>query len=237
MKKLSPVIIVGVALTLVCFFLYVFEPPFISAVSLYAYDVFMKKFHSSPKSDRVVLVDIDEASLGAYGQWPWSRDLVAKLTRNILDDGASVIAFDIVFAEADGKSPQVIKETMSERYGLDVTIEGVPEGLSDFDGLFADVLETAQSRTLLGCFMQPSDKPLKQIPKDIDPEYRGYFFAKVKGTTNSINSFLVQAQRMTISIPRLSRSAGNNAFYNTIPDNDNVVRRNPLLMGYGPNRI
>lgn len=238
MKRMSPVVIVGIVLTLVCFFLYVFEPPFISAVSLYAYDVFVKKFHSESKSGRVALVDVDEASLSAYGQWPWSRDLVAKLTASILEDGASVVAFDIVFAEADGKSPQVITDTMSERYGLDVAIEGIPEELSDFDGLFADVLKSEQSRTILGCFMHPSEEPVEDLPESCDPNYKGYVFPRrLKGAAGLVNSFLVQAKKMTISIPRLSKAAGNNAFYNTLPDSDNVVRRNPLLMAYGPNRI
>lgn len=40
-----------------------------------------------PKSDRVVIVDIDEKSLKAYGQWPWQRDVVSELLYSLTDAG------------------------------------------------------------------------------------------------------------------------------------------------------
>src|SRR5579862_1589938 len=46
----------------------------------------------------VHIVDIDDASLSRIGQWPWPRTLLAKLVERLNDMGASVIAFDIIFA-------------------------------------------------------------------------------------------------------------------------------------------
>jgi CHASE2 domain-containing sensor protein len=43
----------------------------------------------------VRIVDIDEASLAAIGQWPWSRDVVSSLVRRLSELGAGVIAFDV----------------------------------------------------------------------------------------------------------------------------------------------
>jgi adenylate cyclase len=49
----------------------------------------------------VHIVDIDEASLALYGQWPWPRTYLAVLTEKLFAHGAIVIGFDILFAEAD----------------------------------------------------------------------------------------------------------------------------------------
>ena len=49
---------------------------------------------------RVVVVDIDDASLAALGPWPWPRPLVAKLVRQLDSYGAGLKLFDVVFPEA-----------------------------------------------------------------------------------------------------------------------------------------
>lgn len=49
---------------------------------------------------RVLIVDIDEKSLVTEGRWSWPRTRIAELTRRIVDEGgASVLGFDVVFAE------------------------------------------------------------------------------------------------------------------------------------------
>src|SRR5690348_7686478 len=53
----------------------------------------------------VVIVDIDEDSLKRFGQWPWSRTVVADLVNRLTQQGAAGIAFDVVFAEPDRTSP------------------------------------------------------------------------------------------------------------------------------------
>lgn len=51
---------------------------------------------------RVLIVDIDEKSLAEQGRWTWPRRKLARLVERIVDEGgASVLGFDIVFAEPD----------------------------------------------------------------------------------------------------------------------------------------
>ena len=59
-----------------------------------------------PPPQPIVIVDIDEQSLRAIGQWPWPRDTVAGMIHNLGAGGAKVIGLDIVFAEADRTSPK-----------------------------------------------------------------------------------------------------------------------------------
>lgn len=51
------------------------------------------------------VVDIDEASLAALGQWPWPRSLLADLTDRMFELGAAVVVYDVLFAEPDRLSP------------------------------------------------------------------------------------------------------------------------------------
>ena len=50
---------------------------------------------------RIAIVDIDDLSLSTIGQWPWRRDRIAQLIARLREQGAAVIALDVVFAEAD----------------------------------------------------------------------------------------------------------------------------------------
>lgn len=45
---------------------------------------------------RVVVVDIDEASLQRVGAWPWSRSTLARLSERLDEAGVAVQAFDLV---------------------------------------------------------------------------------------------------------------------------------------------
>lgn len=55
---------------------------------------------------RVVVVDIDEKSISELGRWPWPRDVHARLVEKLTEAGAKVIAFDVLFTEADKDRPQ-----------------------------------------------------------------------------------------------------------------------------------
>jgi adenylate cyclase len=66
-----------------------------------------------PHIDQPVrVVDIDEAALAQFGQWPWPRDRLAELVDKLDALGAAAIAFDIAFAEPDRLSPARIIEGM-----------------------------------------------------------------------------------------------------------------------------
>ena len=56
-----------------------------------------------PARDTVV-VDIDEVSLAAVGQWPWPRYRMAALIQRIAAEQPAAIALDILLPEADRTS-------------------------------------------------------------------------------------------------------------------------------------
>ncbi|MCK5850734.1 MAG: adenylate/guanylate cyclase domain-containing protein [Kiritimatiellae bacterium] len=232
MKRISPVVIIGSALTIFCLALFIVRPEFITALSSYTYDACLKQVHSLPRSGKVVIVDLDENSLSEYGQWPWSRYRVARLTDKIIDDGASVLVFDVAFPEKDRTSPRLIESDINKFFDLSVKITGIPEDLADFDSLFAQSLK--KGRTILSCGMHPSDTIVKDAKISSDPGYESHIFAQGKGA--NVNRFLVQAGDITVAHPLL-RAASSTAFFNAKVDSDGIVRRNPLVWAMGSERM
>ncbi|MCU0759830.1 MAG: CHASE2 domain-containing protein [Steroidobacteraceae bacterium] len=75
-----------------------------------AYDLVMRNRFRTPAPDpRIVLVDIDEASLAAmapeYGRWPWPRTVMAELVEGLAQAGVAAVVFDVVFADLDRGQP------------------------------------------------------------------------------------------------------------------------------------
>ncbi len=54
----------------------------------------------------LVLVAVDEASLEAYGRWPWPRDRHGYAVQFLKDAGAKAIIFDILFLEPDDNAEE-----------------------------------------------------------------------------------------------------------------------------------
>ena len=52
-------------------------------------------------SSEVVIVNIGERSLDAWGQWPWPRQNIAQLIAELRNSGAGIIGLNIMFPETD----------------------------------------------------------------------------------------------------------------------------------------
>ena len=89
----------------------------------------------------VRIVDIDEASLEAIGQWPWSRIVLADLVRALQQQGVAAIGFDIIMAEPDRTSPANMIALWQRFPGTDDLADRIGQ-LPDPDTVFADALAT-----------------------------------------------------------------------------------------------
>lgn len=85
-----------------------FKPPlvstFLDGIHFRVQDAFFKLRGPIENSRQVVIADIDNTSLKELGQWPWPRTQLARFVRNVLEDDARVVGFDIVFPEKDRMS-------------------------------------------------------------------------------------------------------------------------------------
>lgn len=55
----------------------------------------------------VVLVEIDDQSLGVHGRWPWKRSQTAKLVRALTAGGPSAVALAMMFSEPSEEDPEL----------------------------------------------------------------------------------------------------------------------------------
>ena len=66
------------------------------------YDIRLRATAEQGIDPRIVIIDIDEKSLAALGQWPWKRDVLAEIVRRLFEDyGVDTLGFDVLLAEPD----------------------------------------------------------------------------------------------------------------------------------------
>jgi adenylate cyclase len=74
---------------------------FIERVENYLYDLRVRLTMPGGVDERIVILDIDEASQVQLGQWPWERETLAAIVDSLFDDyGIRALGFDVLFAEA-----------------------------------------------------------------------------------------------------------------------------------------
>ena len=82
------------------------DMPVIGALRLAWLDAYQEVSPRERRSAPAVIVAIDEASLDRFGQWPWPRDLVARLIDKLRAAHPAAIGIDILFPEPDRLSPE-----------------------------------------------------------------------------------------------------------------------------------
>ena len=137
----------GVGLLLMGMFvsLRIWDPGIVAEVRLKAFDIYQELHPRDHQQLPVAIVDIDEASLAKYGQWPWPRTRLAMLVDRLTEAGAAAIAFDIVFPEANRTSPDLLADSIEH---IDEATRTALRALPNNDVVFAESI--ARSRVVVG---------------------------------------------------------------------------------------
>ena len=94
----------------------------IDRVENYLYDVRVRLTMPGTVDERIVIIDIDEASQAELGQWPWPRNTLAALVDRLFDDyGIRVLGLDVLFAEAEETSAERVLDELAAVAGADDT--------------------------------------------------------------------------------------------------------------------
>ena len=118
----------------------VINPPFVKSVSYLSFDVYQKIFSEKKETD-VVIVDIDEKSLGKFGQFPWNRNVFAKILDQLNGSNPKAVGFDIFFTEKDKQSPDAIIKS----YNLIPSDVSELQNLKGPDQVFSEKLKQSKS--------------------------------------------------------------------------------------------
>ena len=105
----------------------------IDRIENYLYDVRIRSTMPGTVDDRIVIIDIDEASQIELGQWPWPRKTLAHIVDRLFDDYAvSVLGMDVLFAEAEETAAsRLLKELTAGDLNAYPSIVAEIEKLSD----------------------------------------------------------------------------------------------------------
>ena len=131
-----------VFLTLLVFLILIkiINPAFVKSISYLSFDLYQKVFAEKKDSD-VVIIDIDENSLGKFGQFPWNRKVFADILDKINESNPKAIGFDIFFTEKDKQSPDEIIKS----YGLVPSDMAELQNLKSPDEIFSEKLKQSKS--------------------------------------------------------------------------------------------
>ena len=118
----------------------IINPSFVKSISYLSFDVYQKIFSKKKETD-VVIVDIDEKSLGKFGQFPWNRNVFAKILDQLNNSDPKAIGFDIFFTEKDKQSPDAIIKS----YNLIPSDVSELQNLKGPDQVFSEKLKESKS--------------------------------------------------------------------------------------------
>jgi len=217
----SPLLFSGVCLTLAVALLLVLQPAAIREADLRLYDLQLAARTLPAQSTVPVLVGIDEASLGQYGQWPWPRYRLAQLVERLEQHGAAVVALDFLMPEADRTSPGVIEaERQRDR------VAGAASPIAGDDSNSRRLAEAlGRGRSVLGYYLDFSGlSPLAQRAPPLLPEQTMLL------ASPGVSADWPQARGEIRSLPVLVAAAGGEGFTNAVHDVDGILRRVPLLL-------
>ena len=177
--------------------------------------------------ERIVILDIDEKSLGEIGRWPWSRNLMAGLVEKLFERyGVALVGFDVVWAERDSSSGIEVLDALAS-----ADLKEVPafhaayarlRSSLDFDARFAASLKGRP--VVLGYYFNSEEQAVRAnaIPDPVLP----------KGTFGGRRIDFPPWNGYTGNLPIYLKNAAAAGHFNPLTDFDGVVRRVPMIVEF-----
>lgn len=203
--------------------LWLLDPIPLQNLRLMQFDQF-QRWHPRPFTPQAVrVVDIDEASLQAYGQWPWPRTRLAELVTRLHEAGATAIAFDVLLAEPDRTSPKAMA-----RLWQNPQASAMLSGLPDHDDVLA--LALAHRPVVLGASLSRSGELGKTQTTTAQPPAP---YRIVSTGAPAPARWLHGFDAAIWPLPVFMAATQGVGALNFSPDSDGVVRRVPLMLRLG----
>lgn len=222
-------ILLGLLVTFLVLWLQVAPAPWLGSIlqrlDYVVYDLRMRLTERPdvPEDNRIVIVDIDERSLQAEGQFPWNRIKVGQLVERLRDAGALVVGFDVTFPEPDRNIRDLLAPIDLTQLGgeFNETLASI-EPLIDSDRYFAEVMQSGIDVVLAINFNQINEVAYNTLPPslvNIEPNLAARLpLQEMTGFTGNIDV--------------LQEAAVGSGSMVTLPDSDGIVRRVPLILRY-----
>jgi adenylate cyclase len=198
---------------------------------------------------RIVIVGIDDKTLQMIGSYPLPRRDYALLVRQLKQEGARVVAFDVTFpTAASSEALDVLAQLRSEigpsaPANLQNKVQQLAQR-SDVDAQFAAALKDAGNVVLGHLFLS------EERSKFTDPKLAEAYFnvawaqafpqvLKVKSGNQDfdLSRAWIEAKGpvaagVEANLPKLAEAAASYGFFNIAPDADGTIRRALFMIRY-----
>jgi serine phosphatase RsbU (regulator of sigma subunit)/CHASE2 domain-containing sensor protein len=192
-------------------------------VQSYWFDAFQRIEHRTVQSRPAVVVEIDDDTLKALGQWPWPRTMLAQLIRDIEKHQPSAIGVDILMPDADRLSPhQLLQRARQQDPVLAERLASLPSNDTDLASAIA------AGPVVLASLGMPdtTDRTLRAPPFTVaDADKR----EGIESAAPAIGQF----RGVLPSIDELDRAATGHGLVSLNDPARSVIRRIPLVASIG----
>jgi serine phosphatase RsbU (regulator of sigma subunit)/CHASE2 domain-containing sensor protein len=178
------------------------------------FDLYARALPRYRDSDPVRIVAIDNTSLAEVGQWPWPRQIDARLIKKILDQHPAALGVDLLWSEPDRQSPE---QWLRDTADLPAAVSDALRQLPSHDSLLRDALAAGPVAIGFGAQDQGPNQPGPLTP-----------VRQVGGMAESLK-LLPDFPGALRSIPELDHAAPGHGLLAVAPDPDGVYRRLPML--------
>ena len=209
----------GCLITLCVVFVHIARPELLIHFEHKVYDVLLSQTGQRPAGPVPALIAIDDKSLNQLGQWPWPRNILARLVTRLHEASVDMVTLDLILSTRDRTSPILILENLHRDSGLNLPLDGLPLAKLDHDQVLGEALRKLPS--ILGYKLLFSPLREEESFCSVHPLLTG---RKMPAAFS-----LHMAQDAVCSLPSLGEAGASSGFINALPDSDGVIRRVPII--------
>lgn len=195
--------------------------PMMGQLQNYTFDTYQRLHPRENKPVEIYVVDIDEKSLAEVGQWPWPRNQIASLIEKLFQKGVASVGLDIVFAERDGKSPDMLVDD----WGVDSQTRQKLLEIPSHDDVLANVF--VKYPVVAGFVGSPGYVENGRSVAEFDPKVEIQNKAEI---LNEVMPGVIGAR----NIQKIEKAAQYHGYFGYYQDTDSaMVRHVPLFFRSG----
>ncbi len=188
------------------------------------YDLRLKATLQARETDTsIIVLDIDEKSLKREGRFPWSRIKIAKIIEKLADAGTAVVAFDVMFAEAERNPVNSVIKLLQDKSESQLLIEQISPFIAnaDADAIMAESLGLMDVVLGMAFQVDPNVQVGEMPPSVITFDTKD---------TEHLHSHVFYGYTNNISV--LQDNSPGTGFINSTPDKDSFIRTTSLIAQY-----
>jgi len=223
----SAAVVIAIAVTLLVTFTMRLDPALLNRVEGENYDLRFRIRGVEKPGPETVIVAADEKTAAVFGRWPFSHRYLATAIDRLKADGAKVIAFDIIFPQAELSFPDDVRAKLSK------TVQSLPPDSAQAKDLQA-VLDApspddamAQSIAAAGNVVLPftldaGDAEIRGV--EAPPFIEDWAYGKINARPDGSNDVGKQAIGVLPPVKQLGEAALLGGFVNLEKDRDSAPR-------------